>query len=187
MNAPAKKRGRPLKPRPPKTPTPKADSGREGGKKAGTGRGIYSPEFAGIARTMCRLGALNKDLADAFGVSERSIEKWMAAHAEFAEACTIGKGHADDMVEQALFRRAIGYEHPATKFFNHNGVVVTADYTERYPPDTAACFIWLKNRRKKQWRDKQEIEITDATPTGELLRKARERRKRLEQEASDAG
>lgn len=150
-------------------------------------RSLYRPEFAAIAKTMCRMGALDPDLAEAFGVSRKSIHEWRAKHPEFAEACAIGKEAADDMVEQALFHRAIGYEHPATKFFNHNGVVVTADYIERYPPDTAAAFIWLKNRRPKKWRDKQEVAITDATPTGELIRKARERRRKMEQGGSDAG
>ena len=28
------------------------------------------------------------------------------------------------------------------------------------PPDTAAAFIWLKNRRRGQWRDRHEIEHT---------------------------
>lgn len=30
--------------------------------------------------------------------------------------------------------------------------------TKHYPPDTAAAFIWLKNRAG--WRDKQDIEHT---------------------------
>lgn len=185
---PKRPRGRPPKPRPPKAPPPPPqESGRAGGKKAGMYRGLYKPEFAGIAKTLCRMGATNPDLAEAFGVSVKTIKEWMRDHAEFGEACAIGKEAADDMVEQALFHRAIGYEHPATKFFNHNGKILTADHVEHYPPDTAACFIWLKNRRPKKWRDKQEIEVTDATPTGELIRKARERRRQMEQGGSDAG
>lgn len=185
---PKRPRGRPPKPRPPKAPPPPPqESGRAGGKKAGTGRGLYRPEFAAIAKTMCRMGALDPDLAEAFGVSRKSIHEWRAKYPEFAEACAIGKDAADDMVEQALFHRAIGYEHQAAKFFNHNGKVITADYIEHYPPDTAAAFIWLKNRRPKKWRDKQEVAITDATPTGELIRKARERRRQMEQGGSDAG
>ena len=37
---------------------------------------------------------------------------------------------------------------------------VYAPYTEHYPPDTAAAFIWLKNRRKQDWRDKSEVSVT---------------------------
>lgn len=178
--------GRPPKPRAPKAPMPKAEAAARGGKKAGTGRGIYAPGFVTVAKTMCRMGAIDKDLAEAFGVSCITIENWRRQHPEFAEACAIGKSAADDMVEQALFHRAIGYEHAATKFFNHNGTVITADYIERYPPEVAAAIFWLKNRRKKTWRDKQELEVTDNTPTGELIRKARERRKLMEQGGGDS-
>jgi len=186
-DAPKRPRGRPPKPRPPKPPPPtRQESGKFGGLKAGTGRGLYKPEFVPIARKLCQMGAIDKDLAEAFGVSVRAIKDWRDAHPDFAEACTIGKEAADNMVERALFHRAIGYEHPAEKIFNNNGTIVRAETVEHYPPDTAAAFIWLKNRKPKSWRDKQEIEVTDLTATGEALRKARERLKKA-QGGSDAG
>lgn len=158
----------------------------KGGEKGGSGRGLYRPEFATAARKLCQMGALDKDLAEAFDVSPLTIIKWRHAHPEFAEACAIGKEAADDMVERALFHRATGFEHPAEKIFQNNGEVIRAEYVERYPPDTAAAIFWLKNRRKKDWRDRQELEVTDSTPTGELLRKARERLKRRVEASSDA-
>ena len=33
-------------------------------------------------------------------------------------------------------------------------------YTEHFPPDTAAAFIWLKNRQPDRWRDKKEVHET---------------------------
>jgi hypothetical protein len=44
---------------------------------------------------------------------------------------------------------------------------------DEIPPDTAAAFIWLKNRRPGSWRDKHEQEITgkDGKPlTVKILR-----------------
>jgi hypothetical protein len=184
-DAPKRGPGRPRNP-PKPPPPPKEESARAGGLKAGTGRGLYRPEYVSIARKMCQMGAIDKDLAEAFGVSDRAIKDWRAAHPDFAEACAIGKEAADDMVERALFHRAIGYEHPAEKIFNNNGTIVRAETVEHYPPDTAAAFIWLKNRKPKSWRDRQEIEVTDLTATGEALRKARERLKKA-QGSSDAG
>jgi hypothetical protein len=32
---------------------------------------------------------------------------------------------------------------------------VYAPYREHVPPDTAAASLWLRNRRKDEWRDKQ--------------------------------
>jgi hypothetical protein len=65
-------------------------------------------------------------------------------------------------VAESLYRRAIGYEHSAVKIFMPAGATepVYAPYTEHYPPDTAASFIWLKNRRKQDWRDKSELVVT---------------------------
>ena len=33
--------------------------------------------------------------------------------------------------------------------------------TREIPPDTAAAFIWLKNRRPDKWRDKHEEDLKD--------------------------
>ena len=30
-----------------------------------------------------------------------------------------------------------------------------------YPPDTQAALLWLRNRRKQDWRDKHEVEASD--------------------------
>ena len=37
---------------------------------------------------------------------------------------------------------------------------VYAEYTEHYPPDTAACNIWLSRRQPKLWRDRAEVAVT---------------------------
>lgn len=40
-------------------------------------------------------------------------------------------------------------------------LVVEVVTTEKeMPPDTSAAFLWLKNRRPKDWRDKIEVENT---------------------------
>jgi hypothetical protein len=52
---------------------------------------------------MCKLGATNADLAEAFGVSTRTIWRWRSNNREFCQALRIGKGPADDRVERALY------------------------------------------------------------------------------------
>ena len=39
--------------------------------------------------------------------------------------------------------------------------MVEVPYTEHYPPDTAAAFIWLKNRQSGKWRDRQHVVVED--------------------------
>lgn len=124
----------------------------------------FKPEFAGQATKLCRLGAIDTDLADFFGVSETTINNWKDAHPEFLEALKAGKAEADAEVADRLFQRATGYEHDEVKVFLHEGEPVIVPLVKRYAPDTTAAIFWLKNRRPDLWRDKQDIEHSGELP-----------------------
>lgn len=117
----------------------------------------YVAEYAHIAQVMCEGGATDVELARAFGVHVSTIYAWAVRHSEFREAVKAGKVALDDRVEASLYHRAIGYSHPTTKIMQNGSEVIAVEHTEHYPPDTAAAFIWLKNRRADKWRDKQEV------------------------------
>lgn len=120
----------------------------------------YRPEFVEQARKLALLGAIDREIADFFKVTDRTLYTWKHVHPDFAEALKIGKEAADDRVEQALYRRALGYSHDAVKIMTVDGSVVQEPYVEHFPPDTAACRYWLNNRRSAIWRDKQDVELT---------------------------
>ena len=126
----------------------------------------YNAEAPVWAIRLCRLGATDAQLADAFGVAESTISRWKIEHPEFQEALKKGKAFADAEVADALFKRATGYSHPAVKIFNDQGAPLVVDYVEHYPPDTTACIFWLKNRQPALWRDKvqQELSGPDGKP-----------------------
>lgn len=135
----------------------------------------YKESFAETARLLCRGGAIDADLATAFNVDTRTIDRWKTAHPEFAAALDAGKPVADEMVQRSLFERACGYEHRAQKFFVIDGKVVTVDYIERYAPDTGACAFWLKNRDPKNWRDKHELDVPGLGDLADALEAATRR------------
>jgi len=119
----------------------------------------YKPEFAEQAYGMCLLkGMTDEELANYFGVATSSIYEWKKEHPDFSEAIKKGKEIADVSVATALRDRALGYSHPEDKIFLHEGEPVIVPTTKHYPPDTAAAFIWLKNRHPERWRDKVEVE-----------------------------
>jgi hypothetical protein len=93
----------------------------------------YRAEYSEQAKNYCLLGAKDADLADFFGVTQRTIINWRKSHPEFAEACEAGKTRADSLVARALYNNALG-------------------------GDTTACIFWLKNRQKHAWRDRHEID-----------------------------
>lgn len=116
----------------------------------------YKAEFADQAVKLCRLGATDKELAEFFGVTEKTINNWKAAHPPFLQSLKAGKQLADADVADRLFQRAIGYSHPDVHISNYQGVVTITPITKHYPPDPTSMIFWLKNRRPDLWRDKPE-------------------------------
>lgn len=123
-----------------------------GGRPSG-----YQPEFAKQAQKLCQLGATDKELADFFEVSDRTIYRWQTQFPEFCQALKAGKEAADERVERSLYHRATGYTFESEKVFQFQGSIVRADTKEHVPPDTTAMIFWLKNRRPEAWRDKTEV------------------------------
>jgi len=131
----------------------------------------YLPQFATAAEKLCKLGATDLDLAEAFDVSDRTIRRWRLAHEDFAQACKAGKALWDDGVEEALRRRATGYDYMSEKIYCEGGKVTRVKIIEHIPPDGWSAFKWLVNRRPDQWRDKVDVMATvrPADVSGEPL------------------
>ena len=119
----------------------------------------YKPEYAKIAYHHTLLGATDVDLAEAFSVSERTINNWKQQHPDFVQSLKRGKMEADAKVAACLYQRAIGYNVRLVKLFNHKGQIIEHKYTEHYPPDVTAQIFWLKNRRPAQFRDRPEVVV----------------------------
>lgn len=130
---------------------------------AAKGRGRpskYKKEYAEQARKLCLLGSTDADMADFFEVDERTINRWKDDHPDFCQSIKKGKVLADAEVADRLFSRAIGYDAPDVDIRVIENKIVETPLTKHYPPDTTAGIFWLKNRRKTNWRDKQEHEHT---------------------------
>jgi hypothetical protein len=66
---------------------------------------------------------------------------------------------ADAEVADALYKRAIGYSHGAIKLYrNEDGSVNRVEYQVHHAPDTQVASLWLRNRRKQDWRERHEVE-----------------------------
>lgn len=118
---------------------------------------VYKTEFAGQALKLCKLGATDADLAEFFGVTDRTINRWQIRYDEFCRSLKDGKEAADNRVERSLYHKAVGYTFDAEKIFQYEGAPVRVPYREHIAPDTTAMIFWLKNRRAADWRDKREI------------------------------
>ena len=64
-----------------------------------------------------------------------------------------GRVAADARVARGLYGRAIGYDRTFERsvVIGNEGKPVTS--TVHYPPNVQACIFWLRNRRRRTWRD----------------------------------
>lgn len=127
----------------------------------------YREEFNIQAEKLCKLGATDKELAEFLDISESTLNEWKHIYPDFSESIKAGKVLADSNVADRLYQRALGFEHDSEEIKVSDGLVIRVPIRKIYPPDSTAAIFWLKNRRPKEWRDKQEID-QKTTHTGEV-------------------
>jgi hypothetical protein len=113
----------------------------------------YKPAYIDQAFKFCLLGLDDKRIADLLGTSRAGLDRWKRSYPRFREVFERGRDIADGKVAKALYKRALGYSHPAEKIsLGKNGEVLRAKYTMHYPPDAAALAFYLSNRQRELWR-----------------------------------
>jgi hypothetical protein len=122
----------------------------------------YRKSLNKAVQELSEQGFTDKEIAEVFNVSESTINKWKKKYPVFMESMRQGKAIADHKVVNALYNRAIGYSHPDTHISVEKGDVTLTNIVKHLPPDVSACKYWLKNRMKKDWKDKVETEVTGA-------------------------
>lgn len=100
---------------------------------------------------------LTKIATDNIGVSKTAFFGWYRESDELRKACANAKDVADYTVEDALYRRAVGYDYWEEQWELVEGdMILTRKYKKHLPPDTKALLHWLFNRLPNQWRAVQE-------------------------------
>lgn len=121
----------------------------------------------GITRleAWARDGLTDEQLATKIGITAATLYDWKNKYPEISEALKRGKEVVDVEVENALLKRAMGYEYTETRTETaDDGTVKTIVMQKTMPPDTTAQIFWLKNRRPAVWRDKQQVEHSTDKP-----------------------
>jgi len=116
-----------------------------------------------------RDGLTDKQVAHNMNIAESTLHEWKKKYSVLSESLKRGKEVVDRQVENALLKRALGYEFKeTTQELTEDGMRVTKVITKQQAPDTTAQIFWLKNRKPHEWRDKQEAEITGHITTNKL-------------------
>lgn len=111
----------------------------------------YSPQMILRVAALYGSGRTDKQVAEALGVTEQTINNWKKKHPEFFESRIAGTEVADRAVENALLTRALGYVEPVEHVFSYFGKVSRVKSQKHHAPDTTAIIHWLKNRKPKEW------------------------------------
>lgn len=102
-----------------------------------------------------RDGLTDDQIANNMGISRSTLYEWKRKYSDISDALKIGKEVADIAVENALYKRAVGYTAEDTRTKIVAGEEIERIITQReIPPDITAIIYWLKNRKPDQWRDK---------------------------------
>lgn len=121
-----------------------------------------------LIEAWARDGTIEEDIAKKLGVAYSTFRTYKERYSALSAALKRGQEVADVEVENALFKRAVGYQYdevtrevgtvqdPETGELV-KAMVVTKRVTKEVQPDVTAQIFWLKNRRPDKWRDKQEI------------------------------
>lgn len=112
------------------------------------------------ARKLCLLGYVDAELASFFDIAESTLNDWKNRYPAFSESIKAGKEAADAEVADCLYRRATGetvvFEKAVKK---EDGGYEAMRLKQFIPGDVQAQRLWLLNRRKQSWRDKQDIDL----------------------------
>lgn len=116
-------------------------------------------------RAWARDGLTDEQIAHNMGICRDTLYEWKKRFPDMADALKKGKDAVDLEVENALLKRAMGFEYTETRTETaDDGTVKTIVTHKTMLPDTTAQIFWLKNRRPAVWRDKQQVEHSTDKP-----------------------
>ena len=126
-----------------------------------------------------RDGLTDAQIAANMGIGVSTLYKYQNEHVEIVDALKRGKAPVDMQVENALLKRALGYEYTEKHikreilgYKMENGkrvpILGSKSYeevtTKQVAPDVLAQIYWLKNRKPTRWRDKPDESSANYEP-----------------------
>lgn len=104
-----------------------------------------------------RDGLTDEQISRNMGIAYSTFREWKKKYSAFSAVLKRSKDVVDREVENALFKRAMGYKYDEVTYERGEEV---KRVTKEVVPDTTAQIFWLKNRKPAEWRDKIEQQQT---------------------------
>lgn len=109
-----------------------------------------------------RDGLTDEQIAKNLGVAYSTFRKYKDEYPAFSAALKKGKEVVDIEVENALLKRALGYEYEEVKTYIEEVDGKKKKRVEKtvkhVPADVSAAIFWLRNRKGFVWSNRDAIE-----------------------------
>lgn len=121
-------------------------------------------------RKWAKDGLSDKQIASNLGIAYSTFREYKKKYSALSAPLKEGKNCAVKQVENALFKKALGYDYEeVTKELSTNEetgkqeLKITKVVTKRVHPDTTAIIFYLKNRMSDKWRnDPHKVKMDEA-------------------------
>lgn len=130
-----------------------------------------TPDGRTLLEAWARDGLTDDQIAHNMGVRRSTLADWKTKYPDISDALKKGKEVVDVEVENALLKRALGFEFMEEKVemeTDMKGKVLGRKVTQtvkQVAPDVGAAVFWLKNRQAPKWRNNPSSEDDN---TGQL-------------------
>ncbi len=142
-----------------------------------------NPDNLTVLAAWARAGKTDEQIAKLIGISRSTLSEWKKSHESIREALSTGKEFANRMVENSLYRKALGFSVPVKKAFKVRKVVYdetgrkkeekeeleTIEETHYVEPDTRAIMFFLTNRMPEFWAMKQAEAVAEEAEGGGMI------------------
>ncbi len=108
-----------------------------------------------VLRARSRDSLTRTELAQRLKVTPVTLKRWESKYPEIAEAVRQGREITDASVEDAILKKALGFQvTEVKKVVKADGAEEITTVYKNVPPDVSAASLWLKNRCPDKWSDK---------------------------------
>lgn len=116
-----------------------------------------------LIRKIRREGGNEADVARRLGISRQCLQDWKQNYAEVSIALNENPAAVDSQIEEALIRRAIGYEYWEVYYerkpASPDGEMIEVKRVRKVAhPDLSAIKFWLSNRNPHKWSGRSDSE-----------------------------
>lgn len=109
-----------------------------------------------------RDGLTDEQISHNIGIHPSTLYEWQKKYPDVSEALKKGKEVIDRQVENALLKRALGYEYEEVKTLIEEVDGKKKKKIEKtkkhFPADVSAGIFWLRNRKGKVWSNRDLID-----------------------------